>query len=108
MIQKTFEIAISLVLIVTTLAFALATGSFMVVSIGVLTHKTFGSMNNLLVSLFMIFVTGLLFVGNLKAFRSWNGFWQVNDADEDELEAGTGSRSTARVLQTKKGSTSAN
>ncbi len=106
MIERTNDIATSLILIVTTLAFALATGCFMVVGIGTITQQTFGSMNNLLVTLFLIFVTGLLFFGSLKVFSVWTGFLQENDVID--LEGETGSRRSVSVLQTKKGSTSCN
>jgi len=100
------EIAIAMTQIMTTLAFALATGSFMVVCIGFFTLQTFGSMNNILVSLFMILVTGLLFAGNLRVLRSWSGDWQEKELETTDAE-GPFKRS-ARVLQTKKGSTRAN
>lgn len=102
MIQKTFEIAIALILVVTTLAFSLATTGFMIVGFAYVTQQSFGALQNLVITLFMMAVTLLVFMGNVKLFRAHTGL-----NDEGELEEEKGFR--PRLLQaTKKGSTSSN
>lgn len=100
MIQKTIELTLSSILMVATIAVSIAISSFMIMGYGYVTQQAYGSIENLMVTLFLIIVSSLLLIGNFKLSRSWLNSNQEDDLHEEETRP--------RVLQTKKGSTSAN
>jgi len=100
MIQKTIQIALSIILIVTTMAVTLAVGSFMITGYGYLTLQAYGSINNLIVTLFLIVVSSLLLIGNIKLSRPWMYLGSDFEAGVEVVRP--------EGLQTKKGSTSSN
>ncbi len=104
MIQKTFEIALAMILAVTTLAFILAVASFTLAGFGYLTQQAYGSPREMVFALFMIAVTSLLLTGVFQLSRSWMDFQKGSDVDALDNRSSSG----LRMLQTKKGPTSAN
>ena len=69
MFRRTFEITLSTVLVTTALAFLFATGVFLVVGVGYVIEHPAGTVNNLLVALFMMGITAVLLTGAYRLSR---------------------------------------
>ncbi|MFQ5544316.1 MAG: hypothetical protein ACE5FY_08210 [Nitrospiria bacterium] len=70
MFRKTYELTLSSLFLTSAVAFLFATALFLAVGVGHIIEHPKGTINNMLVALFMIGVTGLLLSGTYRFSRS--------------------------------------
>ncbi len=97
MFRKIFEITLSSVLVTTALAFLFATGVFLVVGVAYVIEHPAGTVNNLLVALFMMGITSLLLSGAYRLSRPF-----IGEREEMTLGNQEGRERSGRVFQIKR------
>ncbi len=97
MFRKTYALTLSSVFVTSALAFLFATALFLAVGVGHVIEHPIGTINNLLVALFMIGITSLLLTGAYRFSRS------LIDQDEGVCLEKRGTKSSGgKVVQIKR------
>ena len=97
MFRKTYELTLSSIFVSSALAFLFAIALFLLVGVAHVIEHPKGTINNMLVALFMIGITSLLLTGTYRFSRSL-----IDQDEEVSLEKRESRTSGRKVVQIKR------